>query len=83
MADAVSGCWLNRVLVRKMCQALRVFLGWFERGTCPRGYGGRAQSALARLRNNVACGHVAVNAMRTLVAVSLMRAASLSYSSVR
>ena len=54
------------------------FAGRVERGTSPEGYGGRPQSALARLRNSAASGHVVANAMRMRVAVSLMRAASFS-----
>src|ERR1700693_1169655 len=49
-----------------------------ERGSCPLCYGGRQQRAFARLRNSAASGHVAANAMRTLVPASLMRAASFS-----
>ena len=76
--DAAAGCWLNRVIVGKVRQALRVARGRVERGTGPEGYGGRQQRAFARLRKSAASGHVAANAMRTRVAVSLMRAASLN-----
>ena len=49
-----------------------------ERDSCPSCYGGWPQRAIARLRNSAASGHVVANAMRTLVAVSVMRAANFS-----
>ena len=78
VTDAAAGCWVNRVLVRQMCQALQVARVWGERGTGPDGYGGRQQRALARLRNRAASGHAAAKAMRIRLVVSLIRAASLS-----
>lgn len=78
MTDAVAGCWLNCVFVRKVCQASRIARCRFEWGICPDGYGGRQQKMPARLRNSVASGHAAAKAMRTRVVVSLMRAASFS-----
>ena len=61
-----------------ICQALGIIGTGRVRGTSPVCHGPAGWTQRARLANSSASGHAAAKAMRTRVAVSVMRAAILS-----